>query len=361
MGRRRVTVEQMAAQGRRWFAKPPAGFEVPPPAALISVIAETKHFFSSRAGAALEDSLARADPTEQTIRLTYSYVLQNWLKQNGPTIFVAPDILEACEQTDVLDCIQGSDLKVVYPVGYFSLPKGMGFKSRQTGDSIRHIWFAFFESDKPFPVWLNGVPKPILKVPGRRLFMQAYWEQAPDCSSYALPLDMKDVTVKEALLETRGNFTFGKVFRADGSEQGVDMLKSEAEDLGLWMGSLCVNLCLIMQSYPQYVDKLSRGNSDRQHFTNQSLPQSLIITRATQGRLQQVVAERDSGPVSKSGQTRELKRRVGHWRRQPHGDRFELENPDVKIIVLDDGRHAHMKWIEPYLSPRLFESPTTVG
>lgn len=342
----------MAAQGRRWLATPPPGFDLPPRSAQIALAGDAQHFFSSDLGATYEDSICRSEVAEQTIRLTYMHTMQSWLMLNGPTFFVSPEICEACQQIDVLDHIEGVDLQTIHKFGYFSIPQGMGFRSNQTGDSIRHIWFAFFDEDKPLQVWLNGVRKFPVQAPGRRLFMQAYWDTSPDCSSYSLPLDIPGQSIMQSLNETRGDLTFGVISR----DIGVDMLKAEAEDLGLWMGSLCANLCLLMQSYPQYISKMSTGKSHRQNFRDKPPPQSIIISRARTAAINPVVVERDSHEPVSSGEKRFMRGRRGHWRRQPHGDRFELTYPEVGIITLPDGRRAHMRLIAPWFNPDLFET-----
>lgn len=295
---------------------------------------------------------------DSIVRILHMHIIQTWLTFNGPTFFVNPDIIQACEQTDVLDCVEGSDIKTVYPSGYFCLPDGMGYKS-QRGDSIHHIWFRIIEKNEPVMISLCGnrhAPQssqgntPFL-ADARKLMLLGYWDKSGESSSFNLPIDTPGMSLLTAIEHYRQKVLLGTM-----DQSTDDIVREETKAYGLWACSLAINLCLLMQSYPRYIEGLPRSRSDRQHFKDQPLPQSLIITRSTKANLQQVVVDREDDLHASTGQKRELKRRRGHWRRQPHGDRFELENPQVGIIVLDDGRHAHMKWLEPWLNPKLFEA-----
>lgn len=353
----------MAENAKRWFAKPPTGYSRPCETALsdFSVFGNMMH--KTPEAIRLFKSLSRLTGEDLIIRLTHMHIIQTWLAENGPTFFVDPDILQACEKTDVLGCIQGSDLKVVYPSGYFCLPSGMGHKSPFSDDSVHHIWFKFIEKGDPITIYLNGGKGPPrhsdetpLIADSRKLMLISYWDKAHDSQSYNLPLDIPGKTLAESIKH------YSEIITVDASRP-LEQAQTEAEtvDFGLRAGALVCNLCLIMQSYPQYLAKLGKEASFRQNFANQTPPQSMLIRRSKERDLQQIVRPHDSHEGDPTGRAVSTHWRRGHWRRQPHGVRWEVENPDAKIIVLDDERHAHMQWLEPMLimSPEVNQPATS--
>lgn len=344
MGATIHNVLALAAAGRRWFARPPEGYEAPPVGAVSDVGAYANLLMNCGDSGPLSRVITRLTDEELAVRLTYIHTIQTWLKQNGPTFFPEQDILEACEHTDVLSSVQGSDIKTVYPVGYISLPKNRGFHSTAQNDDIRHIWFKILEPNEPLSAVIGSSTHDKLFAPGRRLFMQAYWSKSTDIHSFSLPLDEPDMSLEDALDKSSKQLTHG--FNTSRNNF-LDEVAIDAKKLGKWMGSLVANLMLIMQSYPKYLDKLPTEKSQRQGFKNASPPLSIRIRRSTPRPVRQTVQGNERGPVCSTGRTLGNHWRRGHWRRQPHGDQYELENPEVQVIVLADGRHAHMKWIIP--------------
>lgn len=343
--------DALAAAGKRWFCKPPAGYSSPSAGAIsdFSYFASVIH--KSPLAPKLIQALSMYHGKDLIIRLTHMFQVQRWLMQNGPTFFVDPDILTACENTDALGCVTGSDIKVVYPCGYFCLPKDRGFVSKITGDSVRHIWFNFVDRDQEVELNINGhrsTPKTEGEIPlvadSRKILMLAYWEKSKDSSSFNLPLDISDQPLIKTLEQYRHLISVGPTTDRQLSQSE---LERDTEDFGLWVGSLVVNLCLLMQSYPQYLQGLPLQASERQHFKDAVPPQSILIRRSTKHNLQQIVAHKNAEDIQPSERELSPHWRRGHWRRQPHGDRWELENPEVKIIILEDNRHYHMKWLEP--------------
>lgn len=338
MSRFSVQLRHLAAQGRRWFAKPPTGFEIPPESAIEEVSVYASLLFESELGLHLKNKHAGLPEPERSTRFAYIYLIQSWIRQNGPTIFVDPEILSACENTDALGTVEGSDVRTVYPCGYISLPKDRGFRSKQFNDRLAHIWFRILEPNEEHVVIFNG-QKLTLRAEGRRLFMQGYWDKSTDCSSFSFPLDSKGSLIN-VLEDTRKKLTHGYVERTSNEQS----LREEAYELGEWLGSLGINLLLIMQSYPKYLDKLAQNNSKRQSFSDRPEPSSILIRRSTARPIHQVVSSRsESSIVTGKGVSEHWRR--GHWRRQPHGEDWEIRNPEVSVISLDNGRRAHMKWI----------------
>lgn len=281
------------------------------------------------------------------------HVIQTWLMQNGPTFFIEPAMVTACEQTDALSFIQGSDIKTVYPIGYFCLPDSAGFKSRWTGDTVRHMWFRIFEKGEEIKVCMTGnYHSPVtpweedktFRSDKRRVMLLAYWDKSGESSDFLFPLDEPNKTISDVIR------SYSKMVNANADRAEKSILERETEEFGQWAASLSVNLFLIMQSYPDYFDKLSPEMSRKsQQFENAPAPQSIIIRRSSPRDIRQVVKGESPEVAPPTGKTVAAHWRRGHWRRQPHEDDWELKNPEVKVLVLDDGRRAHMRWIEPIM------------
>lgn len=348
MSRKTINVAQLAAAGRRWFAKPTAGFEIPSDPVLAELGIYANLLLNTPSSHHIADQIAKnVEVKHFAVQYTYIHIIQSWLKYNGPTLFVDKEMFVACSNTDALSSVYGSDLKVVYPCAYISIPTEMGFKSEQTGDTLNHIWFKILEDQETVTLYFGGKKSEVIKSPGRKLFIQGYWKNSADCSSYCLPLDWEGKTLGETILEN------SKVFTVSDERMklraAVEDLKAESEDLGNWMASFVLNICLLMQSYPRYMERMPKEHSERQNFKTEPPPISINLHRSSKRNIFQVVTGGKREDSEPTGRTVDSHWRRGHWRRQPHGDRWELENPESKIIVLADERHAHMKWIEPIL------------
>lgn len=346
MNRLSYNIDALANLGKRWFAKPPEGFAPPSKGAIESFSIYATLMHKSALGEQVMKRILEEPEPHYSAHMGYIYMAQKWMTENGPTIFMSEQILNACENTEAFKGVEGSDIKTTYPIGYLSLPKGRGFISKQTGDRLGHIWFTILEKNDKVPFLLNNKVQ-YLKTQdfGRKLFLQGYWDKSQECSSFSLPLDDSGVSLYDTLERARHKLCADNhVSRITSTE----VLLEEAKDLGLWIGSLAINLMLIMQSYPQYLEKLSAKDSARQNFKDKEPPTSIIIRPSkSQPILRTVENETDEFPSEPTGKTVGNHWRRGHWRRQPHGEYWELQNPEVQVVILPDKRHAHMRWILP--------------
>ena len=344
MARLSHNVASLLSSGKRWFAKPPEGFESPSQGAIESMAIYANLLQDTPIGRKVVNSINKENEPHYSAQLAYICSSQKWIRENGPTLFVSKEILDACERTDAFGGVEGSDIKTVYPTGYISLPKGRGFVSKQTGDRLAHIWFTILDSEQELTVVINGENEKLL-CSGKKLFIHGYWDKSRECSSFTIPLNVPGRKLGEILEELRGKITLDNhvVLRTS-----ADALREESYDLGFWMGALTINLFLLMQSYPKYMDKMPKEKSERQGFKNKPSPESIIIRPSKSQPIIRSSSDNDrSSVVESTGITVGEHWRRGHWRRQPHGEFWELKNPEAKIIVLDDNRHAHMKWIMP--------------
>jgi len=344
MTNRNYNMAALAAAGKRWFAKPPEGFENPPYAAIESFSIYAALMQKSDMSRKVAHAISAQPKDARSVQLGYAFLAQKWIRENGPTLFVSEQILDACENTNAFKGVEGSDIKITYPTGYISLPKKRGFISKQTGDRLSHIWFTVLEPNTDMHIISNEERLP-LNVDGKSLFIHGYWEKNPECSSFSLPLNIENKTLLEVINESVDKVIFDETVKRVNT---VKALEDEAHDLGLWMSSLVVNLFLIMQSYPQYMDKLSKDKSYRQGFKDRSPATSIIIRPSKSQPVNRVVVNRtDESIINLTGRSVSNHWRRGHWKRQPHGEYWELKNPEVYVITLPDNRKAHMKWIIP--------------
>ena len=73
-----------------------------------------------------------------------------------------------------------------------------------------------------------------------------------------------------------------------------------------------------------------------------------LFARIKARDIMQVVLDKGGKPSQGTkGESNWCGWREGHWRRQPHGVRWELNNPDQEVYEFDDGRRYHMKMIAP--------------
>ncbi len=175
-----------------------------------------------------------------------------------------------------------------------------------------------------------------------------YWDNSIDCNSFLIDLSDPDKSLLEVIEESKKQFQIGVLDRPNNEGE----LFEEAIDIGSWFGSLAINLCLIMQSYPEYLVPTDKKNSDRQSFRDREAPASYIVKldRSTARPIRQTTLDVERAESEPSGRTSpRLHWRRGMWRRQPHGDQWELAHPKAQFIVLPDGRHVHMKWLRPRL------------
>jgi hypothetical protein len=345
---KRFNMDARAALGKNWFAKPPAGFSLPSEAAISDVSIYANFIYDTDIGRMLETAIANLSSDSQSSRAAYIQNIQKWLQDNGPTIFVDEEMLQMCQDTNVLSHVRGTDIKTVYPVGYICLPKGKGFTSSFTKDSLHHLWFQIYEAGS-HDLLING-KKHTLEMKGRRLFIHAYWDRIGDCSSFLLPLDNENDILEEVIKVNSTKLLAGQVNRGKtdtSTGMSVEELNKESSELSNWMAPLVCNILLLMQSYPQYFEKMPKENSYRQSFKGKKDPVSLRLHRSSKMDIFQKVYETESKKENAETENNKICRhwRRGHWKRQVHGDRWELENPEAKIIHMKDGRRAHMRWI----------------
>tara|TARA_R110002073_G_scaffold299012_2_gene465804 strand:+ start:13199 stop:14491 length:1293 start_codon:yes stop_codon:yes gene_type:complete len=116
------------------------------------------------------------------------------------------------------------------------------------------------------------------------------------------------------------------------------------------------NAFMLAHSYPTYLRELpSRKNASLgKKLSGNSSCKSIELSQPVSSKtLMQIVNESDTPAGAGLGGTMSQHWRKGHWRRQFHGKRWELLNPDQKVTVCKKmNKRYHYKWIMPILINR---------
>jgi hypothetical protein len=259
---------------------------------------------------------------------TMCHVSRDWLEQSGPTIFVDPEIAQLCLMTDVGNSVRLNELKIVYPTAYIVLPDEIDFY--MYGKKISHFMYSTRNSKNathpydPFSFHANdeiAEEEDVMTVCG--FGKENLWKTS-------LHLD-RDSTINEY---------------SDICSENMDIKNDENRKYVRDVNNLFISLLLIMQSYPRYITKEpnTRPYKSRRKDPNAEV---LTISRTSKKPIQQTVSQRGGEYQGGTHASPHVHWRRGHWRRQPHGDRWEIHNPDSQTLTYLDGKRYHMKWIEP--------------
>lgn len=314
-----TSVEHIQLLGRKWMPSAP-GF-APPHDSHVFQLGVLGHclFSSDYASLILRSTFpSGSTPGQQTMNLEGAAIQQHFLTENGPSFFVPPDLDRVCSDPRTLEAVTGEDLKRRYRFSMLVFPPG------------HYVLMAFMEPNDVMRLRIAGIPElSSVFVQQRSLVLLSY-------------------DADGALT------TMSRILRPGKSLRQV--VESPSEDTSLRCDQeYCVrtltrafNILLFQQSYPEYLDVVGTRCGYRQRGEHASTPQ-VYLFKPRSLPLRQVV-EGGAGPatVDAMGRKQRPHFRPGHWRRQPHGERFHLMNPDVIELYFPDGRAYHMKFIELY-------------
>lgn len=333
-----------------WFAKPPEG--TPWPTLFTHHTFET--CWLSRHDKAIGDPLhlqvACMPRQAQMLMIWQICGIGWWIENNGVTVFPEDRLVEACANTDVLDCVDGSDVRPAYPYLMFGLSDKRRIENDDGTDWINYVLVNFIENGKEENVKV-GSGTLMVKMPQdceRYVILSAFWKSG-FVSSFAIPLRNH-----ETLRDTIARFSTDYIddeFRGDNlSKEQLDQEHAETSRVGRTIASMVFNLCLLMQSYPEYVKRRSEKNDRQMRFRTKPPPATYGVNdRTAPLKPPPVVEGRQPHDDDTSDDQRTVKPhwRRGHWKRQTHSSEWEVANPQVKVVLFADGRHAHMVWIRP--------------
>ena len=291
------------------------------------------------------------DWTSEEIKLAgwQACALQNWCRLGKRCCFIdAPTFVELME-TECVDHVSPNDIIEPYPSFLLSLPEKYAklYFSSPSGDAwMSHLYVNVFDNMFPADVNFQGRDHTICFGSGERtLMVSGVWKgaQAGVFQTLCLPLD--------------GDETIRTVFARYDDEWIPTTLSDSLSDeermhdmsISMKMAEFTANLLLFMQSYPQYIDKVKKNI--RAGRKKDKVPsESLIITAPSHMKLRSAVSLDPTDALSESthstGKTMQTHWRRSFWRRQVHGNLWEIENPDAKCGTFPDGRRYHLKMIQ---------------
>lgn len=285
--------------------------------------------------------------------------IQLWQRTNGVTVFPSAELVEKCAHTDSLGSVAGTDIRASFPTIMFTLPRSQAFTvtgatrpaaDRHEGDShIGHLLASVHEEGAPLDVIVDGGDFYHLNMPpgARHLLVTAFWDRR-FVNNFSVPLDSR--TIKQTLDDLRDHFISDEVRLALMDMEGVAEEKDETTQISQWACSMVVNLLLLMQSYPDFV-QVAEDRHQRPHvYRNKPKPLTYTMSRV-RDLMPPPVREGEITGESGRHNSPHAHWRRGHWRRQPHTPGWyaaAVEKGGAPSEVdLPDGRKAHMVWIEP--------------
>lgn len=334
-----------------WFAKPPAG--TPWPTVFMHHTFETcwlsRH--DERIGGAMYGQLSMLPRQAQMLMLWQTCGISWWINNNGITVFPEDHLVEACSKTDVLDCVSGSDVHPAYPYLMFGLSDKSRITNANGKDWINYVNANFIDNGKEEIVQFGKGNTLGVRMPGdcpRYIIINAFWKSG-FVSSFAIPL-REHVSLKDTIAEFSNDFIDDEFRQHTMSKDQLDAEHEETATVGKAITAMVFNLCLLMQSYPDYVARQPQSGDRQLRMRTMPPPATYRVNDRTAPLKPPPVAEsvkpKDEEGVEQK-QTVAPHWRRGHWRRQPHTAEWEVGNPQVKVVLFTDGRRAHMVWIRP--------------
>lgn len=334
-----------------WFAKPPPG--TPWPSRYMHHTFETcwlsRH--DAKIGDVLHTQIACMPHHAQMLMIWQTCGTAWWIENNGITVFPEDHLVEACSKTDVLDCVTGSDLHPAYPFMLFGVSDKCRIENDTGSDWINYIGVSFLDNGEEEQVKV-GTGTLTVRMPRdcpRYIIINAFWKSG-FVSSFSIPL-REHVSLGKLIDEFSNDFIDDEFRESTLTKDQLDAEHAETSRVGKTVASMVFNLCLLMQSYPEYVTRQSEKHDRRLRLRTKPPPATYRINDRTAPVKPPPVYE---GPQSqKSDDESDQQRTVsphwrrGHWKRQPHSAEWEVANPGVTVVLFPDGRHAHMTWIRP--------------
>lgn len=333
-----------------WFAKPPDG--TPWPTAYMHHTFETcwlsQHDMSI--GNVMHLQISSLPQHAQMLMIWQTCGIQWWIDNNGVTVFPEDHLVEACANTEVLDCVTGSDIHASLPHMMFGLSEKTRIANAKGDDWINYVLVSFVDNGKEEKCKLGEGTLGIRMPPEcpRYVIVNSFWKSG-FVSSFAIPL-REHVPLKSVIAEFSEKFIDDEFRQHTLTPDQLAAEHDETAEVGKYITAMVFNLCLLMQSYPEYVFKQPEKHNRRLCLRKQPPPSTFRLNDRTAPVKPPPVHE---GPktadeeITGDRPTKKAHWRRGHWRRQPHTADWEVANPDVKVVLFSDGRRAHMVWIKP--------------
>ena len=290
--------------------------------------------------ATFEYYLDQRTSSERTLLFIEGGGTQRWAEHGMQIVYPDPDLVAALIRTDVLDCVTASDVRGRSTSFLIVWPKATMVGVHDTAvASIVNIW-----NDDKMTMRIGG-DKHTHRMPEHRFMtMQTAWAGGGvnnGCLSlstrrdHTLADEVEEVLDPSCALQQRGD---------DHSFNGP--LEGERVDDGRSMIKAILNLVLLMQSHPEYIEEIKIRQRMKVNGKKATKRTAHRIGRSIDAvsRVPLEPVKPDRKPPT--GKTRSSHVRNAHWRRQRHGDAWAAANPDVIEVTMPDGGRAHMVWIE---------------
>lgn len=284
---------------------PPRGFPIPP-SWLNTFI--NKAVFATKNQAIMDQiRVQQQDGLPIGNQRTLVICACSLLAENGMrTVFPSPEVVSACMNSNALDSVSVSDIREPYREFMFYLPSEPS-------------------------IFMDGGN-------GRRLICMIVVFHPT--TIFILPID--DLQAPYPLAIPRDEMMVAESVRKTCDPQYQTNVPRETWSMAEKALNLASSMLLLMQSYPSYVHEFrskhrSGGRARVGKHLRIGLPDSLART---------IRVGMDHRGEHLGGTVAPHWRR-GHWRRQPHGNRWAMEHPDVAPIIDHRGRACHMDWLIP--------------
>jgi hypothetical protein len=320
--------------------KPPSGYDAPT-AIFNGTIATAAEMLGPDTHATqrmheLQQTLPSADAS---LLLWEAAGAQRWIKSGRVALFPTEEIVFGCKHTDALKSVTGRDVLTTYPSFFVTIPRSERW-TNCSGSTLSHIIVNLYDGQTDIAARF-GTHQHLMRMPNdRHILINGFWTDR-GCQSVSVPLRDEE-SLADAFADVAADGPLDPMFKPPTLETSVD-----DEQIGWAMTEAVANMLLLMQAYPEYItqetvkcrapgEKKAKGKATR-----------LWLASPTHLR-QQVNADprrRGSGDTPETNRRPHLRR--GHWRRQQHGAAWEIDHPDVSVVIMPGGEHAHMVRIAP--------------
>lgn len=276
--------------------------------------------------------------------------IQFWQRTNGVTVFPSEDLVRMCLRTDSMSGVLGSDIKASFPTVLFALPESCAYKV-DSHRSIGHLLVTLHDSETKLKAVIDKEPIELAMPPGaRHLLITAFWNEVY-VNNFSIPL--RNEPIKDSLDQVRAHFIADERRIAAMSQEQVTREQEETTSISEWACAMSLNFFLLMQSYPQFVTRMSEKHERSHVYVKKPKPLTFSLSRV-RSLLPKAVVDGEAVEEEHRGGSHNSPNahwRRGHWRRQPHSTFWFTKSLEQgaapKEIDLADGRKAHMVWIEP--------------
>lgn len=314
----------------------PHGYPEPPPLTTAMLRLLLSSCYDPASTAAVLDTLGVLPPDDRELWVKHYTSIMHWQSYGFTTLFPSSEILTAATHTDVLDCIEATDLHPAWDSCLICLPSTHTISVPPLYSN--HILLSHFTAPSLSVNTADGTSLFSLDMPSAPfLQVNILWSDG-ESQSASFPIS-KHEPLHQILTESA--LPSNRIGTLAAAFEPPDHLEAQFNALSTTIALVC-NLLLIAQSYPIYVQP---------HITKHRPPNSSRAVKPPSYRMllpSRTISPSTARPhTTTSHHTVTPHQRRGHWRRQPHGSRYESLNPSATVVFDHAGRSCHMIWLPP--------------